>query len=315
MNWIGRFENKHPAEVVCPGFYRLRYLAACSHGCPYCFLQSNRFGWPKDITEADLPETERAVGRWLLYQRCTACSRYGVPNGSGICPRCSKWTEPEASLLNAGELGDSFAPEISLKASLRLIELFRRQERHTLLLVSKAAPEELLEVELTKQVILSWSLGQPALWEADYLRANKWISPIWPHAYYLREIVDLGWRVRLRIDPMISDSDIAKDIRRLLPSRRVERVTLGSLRATPGLYRHLRNGTVAQRALAALLTKQPDSGSHPYRLPFQQRVDLYGKAMEQLKGLAAEIGLCKETPEVFAALGLEPESNCCNCIL
>jgi len=37
-SWIARFK---PHEgVVCPGFWRLRHLAQCPHGCAYCYLQT-----------------------------------------------------------------------------------------------------------------------------------------------------------------------------------------------------------------------------------------------------------------------------------
>jgi len=299
ISWIGRFAlNPQHQQEICPGFYRLRHLAPCEFSCAYCFVRNatfSRFGFPAPITEADLGEMERAVGKWLIAN---------TP--------LTNWNETElikqsfpSLILNAGELGDSFSPDIAVKASLRLIELFRRQDRHTLLLVTKSnrVAEILREAEPTDRVILSLSIG------SNFYGAQKF-GPTWPNG-----LENLGkcWRIRLRLDPLI-DVSTAKEIAWVYQYLRPERITLGTLRATTANYRAMSNGTDAQRALAALLTKDPNGGSHPWRLPVEQRVGIYRKAMEDLRGLSEEIGICKETREVFEMLGLEPEKNLCNCV-
>jgi hypothetical protein len=317
-SWIGRFENKRPDEIVCPGFWRLRHLARCPFNCEFCFVSTtfSRFGFPKPITEADLPDMEQAVEKWMKKNSsCPLCHETDgfVDSGEAApyeveCLHCHQvfWSSimPKPLVLNAGELSDSFSPEISAKASLRLIELFRKQQRHTLLLLTKSSrvAEILKDIEPTKQVILSFSFGQSNF-------DGKDISPYWPTPIMFDDLEH--WRIRLRFDPII-DGIIA--VKTAALAVHPERITLGCLRANAAHYRYLNNGNDVQRSLAALLVKDPNGGSHPYRLPLDQRVEIYARAMQDLKGLAPEIGICKETKEVFEKLGLKPGDNKCNCL-
>ena len=290
--WIGRFEPS--LGVVCSGFHRLAYVAACPHGCSYCFLEStySRFGRPADATEGDIPEIVRQVERWMKKP-------YVLPQ-TGLGHGDLKFYLP--SLLNAGELSDSFAPEISLKVSLALIELFRKQDRHMLLLVSKAMPLELAElppdymrtIEPTSQVILSFSAPD----------TKSFYFPR-PEVGYLDNLMNRGWRVRMRFDPLV---EVASGVYPFL--RRYERITVGTLRATAANYRRMKNGDGQQAALADQLVRDPNGGSHPYRLPVEKRVAIY-KHVAEVCGRA--IGLCKEVPQVYSELGWKPEANRCNC--
>lgn len=318
-SWIGQFK---PKGVVCHDFWRLRNLAPCIHGCEFCYLPStySRFGFPSPITETDLPAMEAAVEKWMDKRDCPVC--FGSGKLASLtetkmlsdvyCHSCFG-TGRSTKLLNAGELSDSFAPDICAKASLRLIELFRKQDRHTLLLVTKSnrIAEILKDMEPTERVILSFSVGQD-MYNHRPIGPNMYeilVSAKWARAH--------RWRVRLRIDPIIYQ-DFGIDIQRMEAygnSGTYERITLGTLRATAAHYRYLRNGNEVQRALAALLTRQSDGGSHPYRLPFEQRVAIYQQALSDLAGLSSSIGICKETPAIFAALGLKPEDNRCNCMI
>lgn len=307
-HWIAQFENRYPTAVICPGFARLRYLAACPHSCSYCFVQGtfSRFGRPRDITEADLPEMDRAVERWMI--RVGRCVK---PN----CGDSRHIIVPK--MLNAGELSDSFAPEISAQASLRLIELFRRQHRHTLLLLTKARPTALFEIAPTPQVIISFSLGQQT-----YL--GPAVAPGAPDAASVLEsavrLQQAGWRMRLRIDPLINDTGVweVANLLRSVPIR-WERITLGTLRFTGSGYRAVAHGSPFQAALAARVAlEEGEAGTHPYRLPLAQRVGLYAAMIADLREMDATdlIALCKETPEAWRrTFGTMPEIIPCNCAL
>jgi DNA repair photolyase len=287
----------------------------------------------KPITESDLPEMEAIVRNFLNFKEwiCPDCNRQiacgmkdklsrGIgktllPSSGWNCSKCGKDVTPilkAGTILNAGELSDSFAPEISAQASLRLIELFRKQDRHTLLLVTKSnqVAEILKDVEPTKQVILSFSIGESYINNAGDAQA---VSPLYSDRH--KQTAKAGWRTRLRLDPLFIHGTFVGPIWEFLPREiKPERITLGSLRANTAHYRYLKNGNEIQRALAALLVKDPDGGSHPYRLPFEQRVEIYSRAIEDLKNLTSEIGICKETAAIYAALGLDPKNNLCNCV-
>ena len=112
-----------------------------------------------------------------------------------------------------------------------------------------------------------------------------------------------GWRVRIRIDPMIaghSYADLAARVGRLAP----ERVTLGCLRADRGL---LRKGNGVFAALDPL--EEPNGLA---RYPFADRIRMYREAIDELP-VRSPVGLCEETAEAWTAMGLDPESKACNC--
>ena len=113
-----------------------------------------------------------------------------------------------------------------------------------------------------------------------------------------------GWRIRMRIDPMISGYDYAwiiDKVRDLAP----ERVTLGSLRAEENLHRFTEKG------IFAALERTGDKTALA-RYPLQQRLAMYQQATAVLKDVCP-IGLCEETPHVWEALGLDTSAKSCNC--
>ncbi len=284
--WLGRFVSRPGA--VCPGFWRLRYIAACPHGCAYCYLRGVYWrGRPRAATVADLPDIARAVSAWMV-----------------------RTTEP--AVLNAGELSDSFAPGICAQVSLHLAHMFARQERHTLLLVTKALPVALLDLPPTPRVIVSISLGQQ-VFGGQRLGSGPDAAAL---ALAATRLAVAGWRVRLRLDPLIDRDGVGQVVDLLgRAAPQWERLTLGSLRFTTAGYRAARRGGPVQRALAACVGREEGgAGTHPYRLPLAQRTDLYAAVLSSLGGQAQAAALCKETPAAWhRVFGGVPETVPCNC--
>ena len=113
-----------------------------------------------------------------------------------------------------------------------------------------------------------------------------------------------GWRIRIRIDPMILGFDygwITDQVRRLAP----ERVTLGTLRAEPNLFRHVGNGLLRELEAPACMKGLA-------RYPKERRISLYREAVAVLSDICP-VALCEETPDVWDALGLDKDSRSCNC--
>ena len=83
-----------------------------------------------------------------------------------------------------------------------------------------------------------------------------------------------GWRIRMRIDPMIRGFDyrgIAEQVRRLAP----ERVTLGTLRAEHNLPRYVGNGLFKE-------LEKPADPKALARYPMNVRLALYRQATDVL---------------------------------
>jgi len=290
--WIGHFKPTDP-NVICPGFSRLAFVARCPHACTFCFLGGTyRFGWPVDATEDDIPIIERQVEGWLKAQA-------------------------GPSVLNIGELSDSLAPEIAAHLAERLIAICRRQHAHALLLVSKSLPTMLHSVMPTESVIVSLSLAQRLYRDTE----GRWhdLSGAPQNADLIEHALILarhGWRIRVRLDPMI-DLDGARWAAKAIQASAFvpERITLGTLRFTRSGYTAMLRGNALQRDLLQRLDHDEAWGTHPWRLPLDRRVSIYRLLLEELREQCGDMSCCKETLDAFAMLGLDPNANVCNCMI
>ncbi len=93
-----------------------------------------------------------------------------------------------------------------------------------------------------------------------------------------RKLKELGWRVRVRLDPMIAEYDYAEIID-AVAALAPERVTLGTLRADPTLIPEVRGVDI----FARLEEPEPDSIA---RYPRPLRMAMYKQAVDTLRGTA-----------------------------
>ena len=273
-----------PALCVCPNFYILAHASGCPFApqCRYCYLKSSFWNLRNPEAFSNVEKMLEDVRRWIARD------------------------DLEAYLLNTGNLSDSLAFEDARPLVGKLVEVFRKHaqgRRHTLLLLTKGGLKEcrtLLECEPCDRVVVSFSVNA-----AD--AAEEFESGVPSPAERFkaaRTLLERGWRVRLRIDPMIAGfdySETVEEVRRFGP----ERITMGSLRAEKSLVKF------AERGLFDGLA--PREGEGPLaRYPRETRIAMYRFAVERLRDVAP-IGLCEETAEVWDELGLDKDSRCCNC--
>ena len=216
-----------PPGTVCPNFYVLSHANGCTFDpqCSYCYLKSS-FGHLKEqqaFTNTDRLLAE--VRRWIARDKL------------------------ESYLLNAGNLSDSLVFEGTRPLIGQLVEMFRAHAAgrpHTLLLVTKGGLREcecLFGRESCPNVIVTFSVNSPEA-AAVYERGAATVDDRFRAA---RKLKRKGWRVRIRIDPMIVGfpySATVKAVRALAP----ERITLGTLRAEPNLAHRVGKGLFAQHA-------------------------------------------------------------------
>lgn len=275
-----------PSNTVCPNFFVLQHAAGCAFApqCSYCYLKSSFWYLRRPEAFTNVKAMLTDIRRWIRSNNL------------------------ETYILNMGNLSDSLVFESFRPVLPQLVQLFREeaeahQRPHSLLLVTKGGPQEcqtLLSLPACQNIIISFSINND---EA----AQRYESGAAPVAERLRAaslLKTTGWRIRIRIDPMIAGFDygpIADQVRRLRP----ERVTLGTLRAENNLYRF------AGKDLFAALVK-PRSSKGLARYPVRKRLALYRSAIRKL-GKNCSLGLCEETPAVWKALGLDPTAKSCNC--
>lgn len=275
-----------PTDTVCPNFYVLAHANGCTFSphCSYCYLKSSFWylGHEQAFTNTD--ELLHEVRRWIRRSRL------------------------ESYVLNAGNLSDSLAFETVRPLVQSLIEIFHteaeaRGRPHTLLLVTKGGVGEcrpLLRLRPCRNVIISFSVNAPAAAR----RHERGAAPMADRLAAARRLKAQGWRIRIRIDPMLLGFDyrwVLDQVRGLAP----ERVTLGTLRAEAALPRFAGNGLFAR-------LEPPHNPKGLARYPREERLALYREAVLHLADICP-IGLCEETPDVWQALGLDAASRSCNC--
>jgi spore photoproduct lyase len=255
------------AGLVCQRFYRLILSNGCPYDCQYCYLRLTlgRHKGPVVFTNP-WPEVERQLAK--------------IPAG----------------VFSTGDLADSLAVAPPLLKPA--VAYFRRQTAKFLFLTTKSANLELLlGMKPTPQVWISFSVNAIKTWELFEAQTPH------PEARLAAagRLQAAGWRVRIRIDPVIPEvglghyHEIIRQVRALAP----ERVTLGLLKHFPRRPRGRGAGPGCQLAAAP-------GGLQRYPAPLKARV---------FNALAAWLGyqpaLCRETPQLWEALGWQPRG--CNC--
>ncbi len=210
--------HKTPPRTVCPNFYLLAHANGCAFkpGCDYCYLASSLWylNRPRVFTNVDGLLAE--VKAWI--------ARDDLPT----------------TVLNTGNLSDSLCFEGARPLAAALVKLFREEAEargrpHSLLLVTKGGRKEigpLAAVPACRNVMVSFSVNNPDAAS----RHERGVPSVAERLAAARELSAAGWRIRMRIDPMISGfgyEAVAREVASVEP----ERVTLGCLRAEQGLMR------------------------------------------------------------------------------
>ncbi|MBN1420327.1 MAG: hypothetical protein JXP34_16220 [Planctomycetes bacterium] len=275
-----------PANTVCPNFFVLAHANGCRFTplCDYCYLKGSFWYLPGPEAFTNTDDLIRHVRAWIAKD------------------------DLECYILNAGNLSDSLAFEDVRPLARELVRVFREEAEakgrpHALLLLTKGGRREcapLLEDEPCRNVIVSFSVNHTDA----AARFERGAAPVAERLAAARELRHRGWRLRMRIDPMIlgyAYAEIAREVAALGP----ERVTLGTLRAEKSLPRFVGNGV-----LAALEPPHEEKGLSRY--PVERRLDLYRQAIEVLRPVCS-LGLCEETRDVWDALDLDADAKSCNC--
>ena len=262
-----RLFTKTPPGVRCPHFYELVLSNGCPYDCSYCYLRL----------------TFRGNKGPVLFNNPWECIQAEIErSGPGV--------------FSTGELADSLAVvPLLLRHS---VEYFRGQKDKYLLLTTKSCNITLFKkIRPTPQVIVSFSVNAPEV-SAKYEKLAP--SPV-ARLKAAAGLVELGWRVRIRLDPVIIEEDFRayKGLCREISKIGVERVTVGTLRQYPGLYRF------APDAPRRGLFK---AGDGRMRYPVAIRLRVYRTIAEWL---GFQPALCKETEEVWQTLGWSFSG--CNC--
>lgn len=287
---ILRYFEKTPETIVCPHFWELNWAYGCPFECAYCYLQGTFRGNKKP----------RDVKLKYVFQALENAFR---DTKEGKLP---------PSIFNSGELADSLMmPQIMEK----IVDKFEEQNKHKLLLLTKSNNVEFLIKKLRKQTIISFSINAPKIaerWENGTSSPTKRIEAA-------KKVSEFGYEARVRIDPMIPvrgwEDLYCNLVDQIFDVLEPSRITLGSLRGLRSTIRFCKDNSWTR-----YLTK--DETGWGRKVGFALRLSMYSVVLNHLKEKHGftKVALCKETPEVWGKLGLNPGKspiweNCkCNCV-
>jgi len=259
--------DKTPPEVACPHFYELILSNGCPFDCSYCYLKLTFRGQTKPTL---------FTNEWSEVKK----ELDAIPKG----------------VFSTGELADSLAIQPPLLE--KTLDYFEDQKDKYLLLLTKSINVGIFKKRKpNKQIIISFSVNS--------VPAHEKYEKKTPHPFkrlqMAQELKDLGWRVRIRIDPIILESGIKnyKIICEKVAKLKPEMVTVGTLRQFPGLFRF------APNAPREGLSKCTDGRM---RYSIEVRKQVYQNIKEWL---GFQPSLCKETKALWRSLGWK--FNGCNC--
>ena len=292
---IRRFEKTptpmRDEDVVCPHFLELAWAGGCAFNCSWCYLKGT-YRWRRNPSGIVPP---RFKDRALIEADLKNFLDSGSP--------------PE--VLNTGELCDSLMAEQTPEPFSEFIMPEVLGSKHRLLFLTKGVHvEHFLKNEWQKNAILSWSLN------ADPV-AKRWeqgAPTVEERLRAARSVMEAGYEVRLRIDPIVPVPGWEEAYRRLLDQffdhLWPERITLGTLRGLAS--------TLAMSVDKSWAIYLSESSSWGKKTPFEVRKQLYKVLVDGLHAYGFErIGVCKETLRMWRYLGqleLQRELMTCNCL-
>lgn len=294
--FVRQFEGaaKHPA-IRCFKFWQLVAAVGCPFSCSYCFLQST----PSYVFGA-YPLSGAIFANWEDMVEDVKC-----------------WLDkPTQRMLLVGELQDGMAFEQKYKSfaglslTEMLIPLFSAQDSHELNFLTKSTCIQFAKkLEPCSQVIFSWSVN------ADEV-SRKWEKGAPSPARRLeaaKTMKALGWRIRLRLDPMIPIPNWRDSYARLISAineLQPEMVTVGTLRASKNLRSMAKHNERDYSVFDYLSEKDP--AGFKWRLPLDTQLKMYGFVKRRLSK-KIKLALCKEDSALWHQLDMS--FGGCNCLV
>lgn len=276
----------------CAKFYKLTAYNSCNFWCEYCYLY---------LTFRACPVSTHFVNYDRMFNDIVKFDKQNIPNALRV--------------LNLGELGDPLAVDDVTGLSEQLVPFMPAYAPHTklLFLTKSDCIQNLLETQHGGQTIVSFSVNTVKVWQ--YLE-HRTPSPN-DRLKAARKLKDAGYEVRLRIDPVVRYSTWEKDYSRLtemiFDHVKPSRITIGEYRPAQGLSSHIKARFPESSLLKVNGSLIVEAGK--LRYPRECRIEMFRSIVDGIRRCDknVQIALCKETPQVWKAAGLDGKGLCCNC--
>lgn len=290
-------------RMVCPEFEKLILTSnGCYYNCDWCFLKS----------------TYRANQNYI-----TVRVEYDAIKEQIL--KVLKTASPPV-MFNTGEMGDSLSLEHLTGAAREFIPWFAEQANGYMYMLTKSDNvRSILNLEHKGHTVLAWSINSALVAHQFETGASKVVDRL----RAARDAQAAGYPVRIRLDPIVPVKDwkrlYSEEIKAIFDYVKPERITLGTLRFEPALYNQ-RSSYFTPRLVKLLdsLEIQPmldkaklDSGKQSvgkYSFTPETRSEIFQFAINEIrKHSECDIALCKETHDVWQAVGLNPAQCKCVC--
>jgi len=215
------------------------------------------------------------------------------------------------AIFNSGELSDSLMNPPLMKP---IVDKFEEQKVHKIYLLSKCGTPNIgfLTDVSRSQVICGWSINASEaarLWE-------KGAAPPEDRIEAATLVSEAGYDTRIRIDPIFPIKDwqvyYGNLLNQIFSKFTPNRIILGTPR---GLWKTIRYAKEANADLEWIQFFAEDS-SWGKKLSFELRKEIYEFFYDNLKLVGypqSKISLCKETVDMWKALGWNQAFGQCNC--
>jgi len=281
--------TKTPPGKVCPPVYVLSHANGCSYRCDYCYLQLTFRHLAAPTVFSNQQDLMREVRQFL-----------------GL---------PRPSVLHAGKLCDSLLYDSETNLSKQLVPLFAAQDKHKLLLLTKSITiGNLLQISDHRNTVVSFSLNAPEIAR----RFERSAPTPEDRIAAAKKCQDAGYEVRVRIDPVIPIAGwrelYAPLVRAIVEGLNTKglRVTIGNLRYFKSLPLYAKSRGADTSVFDVATRFDPTDGR--MRVLPAVRLEMYQWFRAELP-VEAEVLPCKEPPQTWRTLGLDPAVPRCNCAL
>jgi spore photoproduct lyase len=277
----------------CAKFYKLTAYNNCNFWCEYCYLY---------LTFRNSPVSTHFVNYDRMFREIEAFDGADIPE--------------RLRVLNLGELGDPLAVDAVTGLAEQIVPFMPRHAPRTrlLFLTKSDAVATLLPLDHGGRTIVSFSVNTDKVWR--YLE-HRTPSPL-ARLRAAKRVQDAGYEVRLRIDPVIRYSTWRPDYEGLAGTvfgmLRPSRVTLGEYRPAEGLSNHIRARFPESPLLRVNGSLVAEAGK--LRYPRESRLEMFSALIKAIRRHSpkTDLALCKESGEVWQAVGLNGKGLCCNCL-
>jgi len=288
-SFIDQFQ--HPLGR-CAKFYKLTAYNSCNFWCEYCYLY---------LTFRTCPVSTHFVNYDKMFKDIERFDKQNIPDTLRV--------------LNLGELGDPLAVDDITGLSEQIVPFMPAYAPHTklLFLTKSDCIQNLLDLKHGGQTIVSFSINTAKVWRNLEHRTP---SPN-DRLKAARKLKDAGYEIRLRIDPVVRystwEKDYAKLTEMIFDHVNPFRITIGEYRPARGLSSHIKS-----RFPESSLIKVNDSliiEAGKLRYPRECRIEMFRAIVAGIRRYdkKVHIALCKETPQVWKAVGLDGKGLYCNC--